>query len=262
MSLLRSELRIRSRATWGWFVGIVLLVATIAGFYPAVRNLASLGSIYADLPAALQSLLGGSDLVSPSGYLRTQLLAFFLPIVLLVLGMSRGAAALAGEEEDRTLDLLLAQPISRGRLYLVKSVAVVCWLAVMTLAAFATLAALNSITGLHLPWTDLAAVCIQMGLMCVAASLLTMAVASGTGRRVIGIAAVGYYLILAYIVQALAEVVTWLRPARPLSLWHWYLGDDPLTNGLGPTPVLVLVAVNAAAVAIGAWAFARRDLHA
>ena len=262
MSLLRSELRIRSRATWGWLVGIVLLVAMIAGFYPAVRNLASLDSIYADLPAALQSLLGGSDLVSPSGYLRTQLLAFFLPIVLLILGMGRGAAALAGEEEDRTLDLLLAQPISRRRLYLVKSVAVVCWLAVMTVATFVTLAALNSPTGLRLPWADLAAVCLQMGLMCVAASLMTMAVASATGRRVVGIAAVGYYLIVAYLVQGLSEVVTWLRPVLPLSLWRWYLGDDPLTHGLSPASVLVLVAVSAAATAIGAWAFARRDLHA
>ena len=176
MSLLLSELRIRSRASWGWVAGVVGLVAMVAGFYPEVRGLPSLDSIYADLPAGLQSLLGGSDLVSPSGYLRTQLLAFFLPMVLLVLGMGRGAALLAGEEEDRTLDLLLAQPISRSRLYLVKSAAVVCWLAVMALATFATLAAPDSITGLRLPWTDLPAVCLQMGLVCVAASLRTMAV--------------------------------------------------------------------------------------
>lgn len=262
MSLLRSELRIRSRSTWGWLAGIVLLVAMIAGFYPAVRNLASLDSIYADLPAVLQSLLGGSDLVSPSGYLRTQLLAFFLPIVLLILGMGRGAAALAGEEEDRTLDLLLAQPISRSRLYLVKSAAVVCWLAVMALATFATLAALDSITGLRLPWTDLAAVCLQMGLMCVAASLLTMAVASAAGRRIIGVAVVGYYLILVYLAEGLAEVVSWLRPVRPLSLWHWYLGNDPLAQGLDPASVLVLVGVSAVAIGIGAWVFTGRDLHA
>jgi ABC-2 type transport system permease protein len=262
VSLLRSELRIRSRATWGWLAGIVLLVAMIAGFYPAVRNLASLDSIYAGLPTALQSLLGGSDLVSPSGYLRTQLLAFFLPVVLLILGMSRGAAALAGEEEDRTLDLLLAQPISRARLYLVKSAAITWWLGLSTLATFATLAALDTITGLNLPWGDLAAVCVQLGLMCLAAALITMAVASGTGRRVIGIATVGYYVFVAYLVQGLAEIVSWLRPVRPLSVWHWYLGDDPLSAGLDPTSVAVLVGVCVAAVAAGAWAFTRRDLHA
>lgn len=262
MSLLRSELRIRSRATWGWVAGIVALVAMIAGFYPAVRNLASLDSIYASLPSALQSLLGGSDLVTPAGYLRTQLLAFFLPVVLLILAMGRGAAALAGEEEDRTLDLLLAQPVTRTRLYVTKAIALLCWLALMTLATFATLAALDHVTGLDLSWANLAAVSVQMGLLCLTAGLLTMAVSAAAGRRVIGIAVIGYYVFLAYLLQGLADVVSWLRPVRPLSLWRWYLGDDPLTSGLDTAAVLVLVGVSAVATLAGAWAFQRRNLHA
>ena len=262
MSLLRSELRIRSRATWAWLAGIVLLVAMIAGFYPAVRNLASLDSVYAGLPSALQSLLGGSDLVTPAGYLRTQLLAFFLPVVLLILAMGRGAAALAGEEEDRTLDLLLAQPVTRARLYVTKAIALACWLAVMALATFATLAALDRVTGLDVAWADLAAVCLHMGMLCLTAGLLTMAVSAATGRRVIGIAVIGYYVFLAYLVYGLSDVVSWLRPARPLTLWRWYLGGDPVTTGLDPTALLVLVVVAVLSVAAGAWGFDRRNLHA
>lgn len=262
MSLLRSELRLRSRATWGWAAGVVALVAMIAGFYPAVRNLASLDSIYAGLPSALQSLLGGSDLITPAGYLRTQLLAFFLPVVLLILAMGRGAAALAGEEEDRTLDLLLAQPVTRARLYVTKAIALTCWMALMSLATFATLAALDRITGLNLAWANLAAVSAQMGLLCLAAGLLTMAVSAVAGRRVIGIAVVGYYVFLAYLLQGLADVIAWLRPVRPLSLWRWYLGDDPLGTGLGAAAVVVLAGLSVLAVLAGAWAFQRRNLHA
>lgn len=262
MSLLRSELRIRSRATWGWLIGVVALVAMVASFYPAVRDLASLDSIYAGLPQALQALLGGSDLVSPTGYLRTQLLAFFLPVVVLVLAMGRGAALLAGEEEDRTLDLLLAQPVTRARLYATKAIALTCWLAAVSLAAFVTLVALDRPTGLDLAWADLAAVSLQLALLCLTAGLLTMAVSTAAGRRTVGIAVVGCYLLLAYLLQGLSDVVTWLRPVRPLSLWRWYLGDDPLTHGLDPVATLVLIAVALLAVAGGVWAFARRDLRA
>jgi len=196
MSIIRSELQVRSRATLGWVVGVVLLVVMIIAFYPAVRNLSSLDAIYAGLPKALQGLLGGSDLVSPTGYLRTQLFAFFLPVVLLIFGMGRGAATLAGEEEDRTLDLLLAQPISRVSLYVTKSITLVIWMAMMTAATFLPLAAGNSISGLNVPIMDLLATSLQMGLMCTAAALACQAVASATGRRVIGIGAVGYYLFL------------------------------------------------------------------
>lgn len=262
MSLLLSELRIRSRATWGWVAGVVGLVAMVAGFYPEVRGLPSLDSIYADLPAGLQSLLGGSDLVSPSGYLRTQLLAFFLPMVLLVLGMGRGAALLAGEEEDRTLDLLLAQPVSRARLYVIKAVALTWWLALAVLAALATLVALDGVTGLHVGWRNLTAVCVQMGLLCLSAALLTMALSAAAGRRLVGIAAVGAYLLVAYVWFGLSDVVAWLVPARPWSLWRWYLADDPLTQGLDVGGAAVLLAVGAVSVAAGAWAFGRRDLHA
>ena len=60
----------------------------------------------------------------------------------------------------------------------------------------------------------------------------------------------------------LAEVISWLRPLRPLSLWRWYLGNDPITGGLDPIAVAVLTVVTVAAIAVGAWAFDRRDLHA
>ena len=234
MSIIRSELQVRSRATLGWVVGVVLLVVMIIAFYPAVRNLSSLDAIYAGLPKALQGLLGGSDLVSPTGYLRTQLFAFFLPVVLLIFGMGRGAATLAGEEEDRTLDLLLAQPISRVSLYVTKSITLVIWMAMMTAATFLPLAAGNSISGLNVPIMDLLATSLQMGLMCTAA----------------------------YIAFGLSEVITWLGPVRPFTLWRWYLGNDPLTAGFEPLAIAVSCAICVAVTAIGAWAFSRRDLHA
>lgn len=89
-----------------------------------------------------------------------------------------------------------------------------------------------------------------------------MAVSAGSGRRVVGIAVVGCYVFLAYLLDGLADVVSWLRPARSLSLWRWYLGGDPLGAGLDPVAVLVLAAVGAVAVVVGAWGFRRRDLHA
>ena len=262
MTLVRSELQVRARATAGWVVGIVLLVVMIMAFYPAVKKLPSLDSIYTNLPRALQGLLGGADLVSPAGYLRTQLFAFFLPAVLLILGMGRAAATLAGEEEDRTLDLLLAQPLSRAALYVDKAIAVVIWLTMATAATLLPLLAANSVAGLHLPVVNLTAACVQMGLLCAAASLACQAVSSATGRRIVGIGAVGYYLFASYLVFGLSTAVTWLGPLRPFTIWRWYLGNDPLSNGFDVTSVLVLAVASVALTVVGALAFNRRDLHA
>jgi len=89
-----------------------------------------------------------------------------------------------------------------------------------------------------------------------------MALSAATARRLIGIAAVGCYLFLAYLLHGLAEVISWLRPARPHSLRRCYLGKDTITGGLDPIAVAVLALVSFAAIVAGAWAFDRRDLHA
>ena len=61
-----------------------------------------------------------ADLASPAGYLNTEFFAFMGPLLVLVYAIGGGAAALAGEEDRRTLDLLLANPVSRARVVVEK----------------------------------------------------------------------------------------------------------------------------------------------
>lgn len=262
MSLLWSELRMRRLSLAIWSVAVGLLVLMIAAVYPSVRDSPSLDSIYADLPPAAQELLGGSDMTSPAGYLSTQVFAFFLPAVILVYGLGRAAATVAGEEEDRTLDLLLAQPLSRTNAYLQKAVAVGVGLVVLGLASLVPLLALNGPVRFDLPVVNLTAAVAQMTLFCLALALWTQAISAATGRRVLGLAAVIGYVVVSYVVYGLSSSIAWLERLVPLTLWRWYLGNDPLQSGFGGVECLVLGACAAAALVAGVWLFGRRDLHA
>jgi ABC-2 type transport system permease protein len=261
MSLLMSELRLRWVSVVTWTVAVALLVLLIVGIYPTVKDNPDLNSIYEGMPASAQALLGGSDLTSPVGYLNTQMFAFFLPAVLLVFGISRGAAAIAGEEEDRTLDLLLAQPVTRTGAYLQKALFVAVGVLALTLASWVPIVALNGVVELDLPVADVTAVCLQMGLFVLALALSTQAIAAATGRRMWGTAAVGAYAFVSYLVYGLAATVSWLEPLKPLTLWRWYLDNEPLSTGFGGEELLVLALVSVVAVALGTYAFNRRDLR-
>ncbi len=261
MRLLGSELRLRWVSLVVWFLSVAALVGLVVAFYPSVRDDESLNSLYADLSPSLQALLGGSDLTSPVGYLNTQLFAFFLPAVLLVFGLARGAGSIAGEEEERTLDLLLAQPVSRSSAYVQKAAALATGVLAMTLAPWLVLAASSSAVQFDLPAADLAAMCAQMGLFCLALSLAAQAIAAATGRRAHGVAVVAGYTLVSYVVYGLATTVSWLRTLRPLTLWRWYLLDEPLRSGLSGPGVVVLVAVSLACMGVGAALFGRRDLR-
>lgn len=262
MKLLISELSLRRTSLLVWAASVAGLVVLIAAFYPSVRNDPSLNAIYGNLSPSMQALLGGSDLTSPVGYLNTQLFAFVMPAVLLVFGLGRGAASIAGEEEDRTLDLLLAQPLSRTTAYIAKAVAVAVGLLVLGAATCLPMLALNGPVGLDLPAANLVAACVQLTLMCLALALAAQAIAAWTGRRAVGLAAVAGCTFLTYVLYGLSGTVTWLVHLRPLTIWRWYLLNDPLAAGPQWTETLVLLAVCVAAAAVGSVLFAWRDLRA
>jgi ABC-2 type transport system permease protein len=262
LSLLRSELRLARRALLGWLFSVAALVALVVSVYPSIRGQSSLNSIYADLSPAAQRLLGGSDLTSATGYLSTQLFAFFLPAVLLVFAIGRGAGALAGEEEHHTLDLLLAQPVRRRSLYLQKAASVLIGIAALTVATWLPLVALDGAVGFKLPLTHLTATCLQMGLFSAALALGAQAVAATAGRRAVGIATAVAYAVASYIIYGLSASVHWLADLRPLTLWRWYLSNKPLSAGAGLAEVAVLCSVCIIALAVGVSGFQRRDLRA
>jgi ABC-2 type transport system permease protein len=261
LSLLRSELRLARRSLVLWGLSVAALVVLVVSVYPSIRDQSSLNSIYGDLSPAAQRLLGGSDLTSATGYLSTQLFAFFLPAVLLVFAIGRGAGAVAGEEEHHTLDLLLAQPLRRRWLYLQKAASVLTGIGVLTAATWAPLVALDGAVGFRLPLAHLTATCVQMGLFCVALALCAQAIAATTGRRVVGIATVTGYAVTSYVVYGISASVHWLAVLRPVTLWRWYLSNDPLRAGAGVAEVATLCAVCLAAVACGVGGFERRDLR-
>jgi ABC-2 type transport system permease protein len=262
MSLLWSELRLHRASLAIWVLAIALLMAMMAAVYPSIRGNPELDSIYGSLSPSAQQLLGGSDLTSPAGYLSTQVFAFFLPAVIFVYALGRAAATLAGEEEDRTLDLLLAQPLARWMAYAQKAAAVVIGIAVLCLATFVPLLALNRAVHFDLPLANLAGIVTQLFLFCVALAMCTMALSAAAGRRAIGVAVVIGYIVVSYLVYGLSSTIAWMGHLRPLALWRWYAGNDPLRSGFGGVEVAVLLCTTVIAVLIGMWAFQRRDLHA
>ena len=67
--------------------------------------------------------------------------------------------------------------------------------------------------------------------------------------------------IAAYFLNALAPLVEALEPAQKLSAFYYYIGADPLVNGLNLAHAAVLVGLIVAALAVALVTFERRDLR-
>ncbi len=116
-------LRDARRAIAWWSLGLVAMTALMVAVYPSVRDNPELNKMVDDYPDAFKAFFGlgeNVDYTSAVGYLNSELFSFMVPLLLLIAAIGAGARATAGEEERGTLDLLLANPISRRRLVLDK----------------------------------------------------------------------------------------------------------------------------------------------
>lgn len=257
-----SDLRLRIRSLLWWCLGIVALVVLVDAFYPSIAGDPALDQMMSELPEALRPLIGPDDLTSPVGYLASQLYLFFLPTVILVFGIGRGTSAIAGEEEDHTLDLLLAQPVSRPSLYLQKVLGVVFGIGVLSIVSLLPTLVLAEPTGLDVPIDALISVTVQMFAFLLLFSMLAMSVSASVGRKGLGIAVSAGIAFGTFLIDGLGQSIVWLEPLRDLTPWRWYDATAAMKDGFLPGSLAILVVSTVIVTAVGLLVFQRRNLRA
>jgi ABC-2 type transport system permease protein len=258
------SLRDQTRPLAKWVIGVVFYVALLMAIYPSIRhNAGQLQGYIHGLPSAVRTafLGSGSDFTSPVGFVNVELLSWLAPVVFIAFAVSTAARALAGEEEDGTLSLLLAHPISRRRLTLQKYGAMLVAVAVLGLAFWLALLVATSIAGTPVGAGKLAQALLRLTLLGLAVGSVTFAVGGASGSRQAGIAAGAGVGVAMYLLNTLAQMNSTARPFRFLSLFHYSGGASPLGQGLGAADLLALLGTSAVLLVAAVVLFERRDIH-
>ena len=260
--LLRVSLSTQRRAVLGWGIGLAAVATMYAAFYPSITaSAADLDAYLNSMPDAFKELIGG-DYTSPAGYLRAELFSLLGPILFLVFAVGAGGKAIAGEEEARSLDLLLSTPLSRTLVVRDKALAMVLSMLGLTAFLFLVVVVIGRPFDLVVPIENAAAACLMLLLVGLAFASIALAVGCATGRKSTAYAITGVVAVATYVLNVLAPSVSGLRWSRPLSPFRWYLAPDPLTTGLHPWNVAVLLGITIVCTAFAFWSFRRRDLAA
>jgi ABC-2 type transport system permease protein len=266
LSVLGQTFRGRRLALLWWSIGLVGLDVLYVVAFPTLRHNAALDKTFADLSPRVKTLLGlgdGNSITSPVGYLNSQLYANVLPMILLVFSVALAAWSIAGDEASGTLELLLANPISRTRVALARTLAVVAMQLGLSLVCGVALEAMAPLVALDhgVPAGRIALAAIASALLALVFAAVAFAIGAATGRKTIAIGAGAGAAVLGYALVGVAQQVSVLRPLRAVNPWHWMLAADPLGQGFGWEAFLLPIMVSAGFFAIGTIRFVSRDLH-
>lgn len=248
------------RLTFWWGFGILWLALVNVAFWPSLQGSDALAG-FDDMGGALEAF-GAQNMSAPAGYLDGQMFALMLPLLLSGLAIAAMTAMTAGDEDAGRLECLLALPVGRRQVWLAR------W-AGGTIAVGTVTVAVAALVVLSLPVFSLddvrAGRVIGATVGCALLALFHGAVgyaAAGWGARrglaaglSIGVLVAGYVMSL---LLPLADGFGWARTWSP---WHWALGEQPVTNGIDPIGIAVLLVATAGLVAAGALAVDRRDIR-
>jgi ABC-2 type transport system permease protein len=214
----------------------------------------------------LRQLKAGStgvvDVADPIEFLNAQLFYATLPILWIILAVTRGSGILGRDEQNHTLELLLARPISRGKLLTAKAISLITEFVVVGTATALALIVLSPIFDLHVGVWRLILATIYTALFSLSFGFVafTLQAASSLTRRAASAVAVllGFG---GYVLASLSGLTDWLEAPVRLAPYHYFMPDavmrgEPVT-GLN----VYLVGVLVVTVLVSYAGFRRRDIQ-
>jgi ABC-2 type transport system permease protein len=224
-----------------------------------------IGGLFEGNPMLQQfSRFGGGDLFTLEG---TIALGFVHPFTLLILGIvaiGYPAQAIAGERGKGTLEILLARPISRLRLYATLFVAGLLFLGVLLalqlIGSYAS--ALVMDVGADLQPVRMVELWLAGWLLFVGFMSLTFLASAMSDRIGPAIGIPLAFVLVNYLANAIGSLWPDMAWLQDWSMFTLVKAKTVLESGIAPSDLAILVAFIAAFVALTAYLFPRRDIAA
>jgi ABC-2 type transport system permease protein len=238
----------------GYGIGLALMAALVVAIYPSYKD--QLADF--EVPEALQGLTGDVDYASPEGFLSAEFVSW-VPIVTLIFAIMAGTSALAGEEANGTLDLLLAQPVSRRRLAVEKMAGILTATVLITIiACFGWLVSVPFVD-IDIAFVDLFVATLLLVPITLTFAFLATFLGTILPDRRAATAAVTVVAVASFFVNYLARIVDALEPLAWASPFYYY-DLDVLVEGIDWWRTAVLVVLTAVLAFATVACFERRDL--
>ena len=261
-ALTAHSVRLRARGALIWGLALGALGGLYVAIYPVFADQPGVEQVINSMPQEMKDLFGfgeSTGFESVEAFLATEMLNFIVPLALSFFPILVASSALAGAEEDGTIDVLLANPLPRWQLVVGRFLAA----AILLLGILAIMGFLMWITALvadvDLSVGSAAAGSLNLWPLCLFFGGLAMLCSAIFHRRLLAVAIPVAVLIAMYFVNGLANSVKFLEDIQPLSAFYYY--GSAIQDGIDWTNFAGLTAVTLVLVGLAVVIFRRRDIY-
>jgi len=260
------ELKQRKSYIFWWTLSIVGVITLLFMIYPSIRSQAGqLNNVLNQLPAALRDLkTGGSqvDITTPVGYLNSQLFYATLPFIQIIMAIGLGSSLLARDEQNHTLELVLARPISRGKLLAAKAISGFSLVLVVNILAAIAMIILAKLVNMQIAsrYILLASLYTMLFSASFGVIAFTLSAASNSTRR----ASMGVAVAVSfggYLLASLSGMSRYIETPAKFLPYHYFTPSQILAGQVAVGLNVYLIAIAIAASLISWLGFRHRDIN-
>ena len=247
----------------GWGLSLAALCLFMTQFYDTIaQQKEQYMKILDAYPKEMMAFFGAGeamDMFTPAGYLNIEFFSY-MPIIIGIFAVLAGSGMLAGDEENGTMDLVLAHPVSRTELFVGRALGFL--LATVSILALNWIGFLIGIpgSGLNLsaldigqPFLSLFSVLLLFGALALVLSMLL------PSRRMAAMTS-GILMVASFFITALANLDSNVEKVSKFSPLNYYQGGLAI-DGVKWGWVAGLVGFSLLFVLIAWWRFERRDIR-
>jgi ABC-2 type transport system permease protein len=183
-----------------------------------------------------------------------------MPLIVGVFAVIIGSGLIVGDEENGTLDLILAHPVRRLDLILGRWLAFCCALLGILCAAWLGLVIASNFSSIKFGWLDMALPFVSLFGVLVWFGGLALLLSMIMPSRRLAASLTGLILAASYFITTFARINPKLNALAQWSPLTYYQGGSAL-EGFNAGDFVGLLIMSIVFVAIATWLFQRRDIR-
>ena len=259
MTLSSISLKVARDRWLGWAISAASLTLLLLFGMAAYRDIDL--TLYNEMPEAFRSLLGIREDVDVGGLAIGYVFGSFGAVVVAVMALVMGSAAIAGEERNGTMNVLLANPRSRTHVLLSKALALVLLTGLAVAAIWITVHPIAALMSVEIGGLNVEALALHLYVNAVFYGMLALTIGAATGNRDTATGATSGILVLSFFAVGLLPLVQGLEGLRKAFPWYYFDGSEPVYNGIAWGHLAVLLVASVVLLVVAVVGFNRRDLR-
>jgi ABC-2 type transport system permease protein len=248
-----------------WFVGLITLSFYLSFAYSSfAQNIGAFDELINSFPEELLHFLGASDGLDMStfgGFLNLEIFGVIGPIMLVVVGINTGTNIVAGELNNKTLELVMSTPIGKNNYLFQQILVMITRIILISLFIWFSFNLFGRIFNLELDLKNFSATIVHLSLLGLFFGCLSLFIGSLTGNKSKTLGISTTIAIISHFTNSISPLINSVEKLKYISIFHYYKTSEPIINGIDISDGFITSALCIILIALSFFSYKYLDLN-